>query len=385
MTAQRPRILVADDQPDNLLVLEEMLEALYQVQTVGNGQELLEAVARDGAPDLILLDVVMPLMSGFDACRALKADPAKRDIPIIFLSGLESPADEEAGLLLGAEDFIRKPFVAASVLVRVRNLLARKEAAANEREMAVMFSQLEEQKHFAEAQAKMIDMLSEMNSELERFAYVAAHDLREPCRTVVNYGQLLRKLYADCMDEAGRQYLENVVTAARWMYDLVGGLLSFSRSPANLEVSQPVHADEVMLLAMEGLAELKQRTGAEVIVEPLPSVLADRMALVQIFQHLVGNAMKYHKPDIPPKVRVFAKADSEMWHFTVSDNGIGFDSQLQDPFALFRRLHHASGEGMGIVSVCKRLIQAMGGQIWAVSNPGLGSHFHFTLKSAPER
>jgi signal transduction histidine kinase len=384
MTSAKIRILVVDDQPDNLLILEDMLEAKYSVRTVSDGRQLLDEVARWGAPDLILLDVVMPEMNGFDACRALKADPSTRDIPIIFLSGLDDPADEEFALTLGADDFIHKPFIAAVVLARVRNLLARKEAVTRERQIAVMAGQLAEQKHFAEIQQQMISQLSEMNTELERFSYVAAHDLREPCRTVVNYGQLLQKTYSESLDETGREYLDNVVKSAKRMYDLVGGLLSFSRSAANIGVLAPVPADKALVAALEALTTLRAKTFAEIKAEPLPLVQADRMALVQIFQNLIGNAMKFHRPGLRSVIQILAQAEGEMWHFILTDNGIGFDAELQDPFALFLKLHHSgenSGVGIGL-AVCKRLVLAMGGRIWAESTPGKGSRFHFTLKAA---
>lgn len=384
MTPPKACILVADDQPDNLLILEDMLEAHYAVRTASDGLQVLADVKRWGAPDLILLDVVMPEMNGFDTCRCLKEDTRTRDIPIIFLSGLDDPADEEFALSLGADDFIHKPFIAPVVLARVRNLLARKEAVIRERQIAVMESQLAEQKHFAELQQQMINQLSEMNSELEHFSYVAAHDLREPCRTVVNYAQLLQKTYPDALDETGRQYLDNVVRAARRMYDQIGGLLTFSRSAANMGVLSVIPAEDALLAAMEGLAALKGRSGADVAVEPLPMVQADRMALVQVFQNLIGNAMKFHKPGVPPKVSVSVCREEGMWRFTVADEGIGFDASQEDPFALFRRLHHAEANaGLGVgLAVCKRLVQAMGGSIWAESSPGQGSRFHFTLRVA---
>ncbi|HVI49714.1 MAG TPA: response regulator [Candidatus Sulfotelmatobacter sp.] len=391
MTAVKPRILVADDQPDNLLVLEEMLEERYNVRTVSDGSQLLDEVSRWGAPDLILLDVVMPEMNGFDACRHLKADPLTRDIPVIFLSGLDDPADEEFALSLGADDFIHKPFIAAVVLARVRNLLTRKEAVARERQIAVMESQLAEQRNSSLLQQQMIDRLSEMNSELERFAYVAAHDLREPCRTVVNYAQLLQKLYPDALDATGKGYLDNVIRSGRRMYDLLGGLLDFSRSTANLGTQGEVSSAEALVLALEGVADLRQQTGAEIKSGDMPLVIGDRMALVQIFQHLLSNAVKFHQPGEPPRVDVSAVRDDGFWRFCVADNGIGFDPDMQDPFALFCRLHHA-GEGGAVaaqnvsvgvgLSVCKRLVRAMGGRIWADSTPGHGSFFFFTLKAA---
>jgi|GEM_PF-6353615 len=390
MTEHKPRILVADDQPDNLLVLEDMLEEFYVVRTASDGRQVLDEIDRWGPPDLILLDVVMPEMNGFDVCRHLKGDALTRDLPIIFLSGLDDPADEEFALSLGADDFIHKPFIAAVVLARVRNLLLRKEAEVRQRQIAVMESQLAEQKNFADIQQQMIDQLSEMNSELERFSYVAAHDLREPCRTVVNYAQLLQKTYPEALDETGRLYLDNVVRSAKRMYDMVGGLLAFSRSSSNLGLEVPVCVDEALHAALEGLTDLRKQTGAVIEADHLPTVMADRMALVQILQNLIGNAVKFHQLGEAPKIHISAtEREGGMWRFCVADNGIGFDMETQDPFALFSRLHHAaevgvlSSQGVGVgLSVCKRLVQAMGGRIWADSVPGQGSRFFFTLKAA---
>lgn len=383
MMANGPLILVADDQADNLLVLEELLEDRYRVLCVGDGLQLLDLIEEFGPPDLILMDVVMPGMDGFETCRQLKAAPATRDIPIIFLSGLDGSGDEEFGLSLGADDFIHKPFVAAVVLARVRNLLARKEAVRQERQIAVMESQLAEQRQQAQMQQQLIDRLTILNSELERFTYIAAHDLREPSRTLVNYGQLLQKSLAGKLASTEQDYLDHVVASARHMYDLVGGVLEFSRSPANLGVLQPVDSGEACQAALDRLGGLIETSEASVSIGTLPWVEADPMALLQIFQHLLGNALKFHRPGVAPKVAISAERQDEDWQFCIADNGTGFDAANQDPFELFRRAHPRDGyDGVGVgLAVCKRLLQALGGRIWAETTLGEGSRFYFTVKA----
>jgi signal transduction histidine kinase len=375
MTANRASILIADDQPDNLLVLQDLLAESYSVSTASSGQEVLDFVTVQGLPDLLLLDVVMPGLDGFEVCRRLKAQPGSRDIPIIFLTALDDVRDEERGLALGADDFIRKPFVPLVVLARVRNLLSRREDILRQRHMAVVEARLAEQQ-------KAVDRLTVMNTELERFAFVAAHDLREPLRTVISYSQLLEHQCGDRLGPDERQSLNFIVDGCKRMYGLIGGLLAYSHITANMGIPQRTCSANACTLAIENLTAIIRETGAIVIVrEGLPEVEADELQLVQVFQNLIGNAVKFHRPGRLPNVRVGARRTPEGWEFSIADDGIGFSPAEQDVFELFRQLRRSDGyggSGVGL-AICKRIIQRLGGRIWAESAIGQGSTFFFTV------
>jgi signal transduction histidine kinase len=385
MTDPRPRVLVVDDQPDNRLVLEDLLSADYLVATASDGAAALACLDRPGEPfDLVLLDVVMPGLDGFEVCLRLRSRPALNDLPIIFLSGLETADDEERGLSLGADDFIHKPFVPLLVLARVRNVIGRRQAAVRARTIAVFEARIAEQQRTAEAMQTMIARLTEANTELERFAFVAAHDLREPLRSITSFAQLLERHLGDGLDPRGHEYLGFIIGGARRLNDLIGGLLVYSHLTANIGPPSPVSAAAACRAALDTLAAIIADSGAVIDVAPLPMVVAQDLPLVQVFQNLIGNALKFRAPDRVLHVAVTAEPDGTDWHVAVHDNGVGFDPEEQDVFDLFRQLHPfdgPGGSGLGL-AICKRIIHTLGGRIWVDSRRGLGSVFHFTLPAA---
>jgi len=377
----RPLILVVDDQSDNCLVLEDLLIASYEVETIGDGPAALSRLECEPVPDLVLLDVMMPGLDGFEVCRRLHLQPLSREVPVIFLTGLDSPRDEEYGLSLGADDFIHKPFVAPLVLARVRNVIGRREAALRQRQIAVIEARLAEQTRVADAMQAVIERLTVMNTELERFAFVAAHDLREPLRSVTSFAQLLERHLAGQLDPVGRDYLRYVVDGARRMHELIGGLLAYSYVTSNVGPPARVSAEAACRVAVESLETIIRESRAEIVIGALPEVQADELPLMQLFQNLIGNAVKFRAPGTPCRVEVTARAGDGEWVFSVADNGIGFNPAEQDVFELFRRVRpHDGPAGSGVgLAICKRIIQALGGRIWAESHPGEGSVFSFSL------
>jgi PAS domain S-box-containing protein len=223
--------------------------------------------------------------------------------------------------------------------------------------------------------------LARSNAELEQFAYVASHDLQEPLRMVSSYMQLLKRRYHGKLDADADEFIDFAVTGAARMQSLILDLLAFSRVGTRGSVCEPVRCDEVVERALANLRLAIEESGAEVEVEPLPVVTGDSLQLSQVFQNLVGNALKFRGPE-PPRVHVSAtKLDGE-WQFRVRDNGIGIDPQYADRvFIIFQRLHKKesySGTGIGL-AICKKIVERHGGRIWVESEPGQGATFCFTL------
>ncbi len=228
---------------------------------------------------------------------------------------------------------------------------------------------------------QLVEHLTGMNTELERFAYVASHDLQEPLRSISLYSQLLQRRYEGRLDQDADDYLRFLVTGAKRMHALITDLLTYSRITDKGAPFAEVSADDACAAALENLQESLRETGAQVTVGPLPHLEADPLQLMQLFQNLIGNAIKFHKPGIPPEVTVEARPMDHHWQFTVRDNGIGIEPTGQDIFEIFRRLHPISaypGTGVGL-AICKRIVQRHGGRIWAESEPGQGTTIHFTL------
>lgn len=224
--------------------------------------------------------------------------------------------------------------------------------------------------------------LARSNADLEQFAYVASHDLQEPLRTVCGFVQLLAKRYAGQLDARAAEYITFVVDGVKRMQTLILDLLAYSRVGTQEHALAPTDCsalvDQILATLQTGIGE----TGATVTRDPLPTVQADCVQLTQLFQNLIGNALKFHRKGVPPVVHVSATLKHQEWLFGVQDNGIGIEAPHTDRiFAIFQRLHPSSdypGSGVGL-AICKKIVERHGGRIWVASTPGRGSAFYFTL------
>ncbi len=227
--------------------------------------------------------------------------------------------------------------------------------------------------------------LARSNAELERFAYVASHDLQEPLRTIASFTELLDRRYGGAFDERGRAYLRLVVQGAERMKTLVDDLLVYSRVGAEQLTLAPVSLDRVLAEALTNLSGVLDGSGARVTSDVLPVVLGSELQLVQVMQNLVGNALKFRREGVTPTVRVTSARDGDEVRVSVRDNGIGIEARyLERIFVMFQRLHRREdypGTGLGL-AICRRVVERHGGRMWVESTPGEGSTFHFTLRAA---
>ena len=223
--------------------------------------------------------------------------------------------------------------------------------------------------------------LERSNGELENFAYVASHDLQEPLRKIQAFGDILSDEFADQLGD-GKDYLERMQAAAGRMSTLIEDLLAFSRVTTHAKPFVRVNLDEVFLDVVEDLSDRIERTGGSVTAGALPAINGDETQLRQLFQNLIGNALKFHKPDEPPAVRVECEKTDTTVTVRVTDNGIGLDEKYADRiFAVFQRLHgrdEFEGTGIGL-AVCKKIVERHGGTITVTSQPGKGTTFVVSL------
>lgn len=223
--------------------------------------------------------------------------------------------------------------------------------------------------------------LQRSNQELEQFAYVASHDLQEPLRAVTGYTQLLMSEYGDRFDDTARSYAEFVIDGAKRMQHLIHDLLAYSRVGTRGKEFAPTDCNAVVKEALRNLQVAIAESYAEINVEPLPTLKADRSQLVQLFQNLIGNAIKFCQQD-RPQIQIRAIQRETDFLFQVEDNGIGIKPQyLERIFEVFKRLHtrrEYPGTGIGL-AICKKIILRHGGHIWAESTPNLGTTFFFTI------
>ena len=482
-------VLVVDDTEANRYVLKRCLtQAGYAVIEAVDGAQALELVWT--MPDLVVLDIKLPDIDGFEVCRRIKAEPATSGVLVLNISASFTNSEARvSGLENGADSYLIQPMEPAEFLATVRSLLRLRDAErtairreARYRALVEASSQavwmlddrgvlLEEQglgalldcrvprsagawldrfhtddagrlragweqafaasrpweekgrvrtaagqtRHvhlrvvpwseqadgpvvewigsasdittLVEAERQLtgkVDELARSNQYLEHFAHVLSHDLQEPLRTITTYLDLIQQKSGPHFDGKGGRYVGFINDAAQRMRQLIAGVLQYSKlthSPQRERIALDGALDE----ALANLQPQIDAKGATVTRDPLPSAAVDRTQIVQLFQNLVSNSLKYCA-DRPPVVHISATAAEGLHRIAVADNGIGMEPQhLDQVFEMFRRLHsHERYEGTGIgLALCRRIVEHHGGKIWAESTPGQGSVFTFTLPVLP--
>jgi PAS domain S-box-containing protein len=243
-------------------------------------------------------------------------------------------------------------------------------------------------KEAEEVLRKTLEELRRSNEELGRFAYIASHDLQEPLRMVASYLQLLSKRYKGKLDSDADDFIAFAVDGATRMQQLIQGLLAYSRVATKAKELLAVSSEEALRRALANLRDAMEESGAVVTHDPLPNVLADEVQLLQLFQNLIGNAIKFRRPGVPQVHISAAKCDAGKWTFSVRDNGLGIDSQyFERIFGLFQRLHKReefAGTGIGL-AICRKIVERHGGRITVESRLGQGSTFGFALEGSATR
>jgi hypothetical protein len=219
------------------------------------------------------------------------------------------------------------------------------------------------------------------NRDLEQFAYIASHDLQEPLRAVGGYVKLIQRRFPEQMDEKAVQYINGAAEGADRMERLITDLLAFSRVGTHGGAFAPASLDAVLDTALGNLSASIANARVKITRDPLPTLTVDATQMMQIFQNLIGNAIKF-RSERPPEIHIGAKREPGRWVFSVRDNGIGIEPQYFDRiFQIFQRLHtraHYPGTGIGL-AICKKMVERHGGAIWVESQPGQGATFHFSL------
>src|SRR5262245_34379065 len=241
-----------------------------------------------------------------------------------------------------------------------------------------------ERKQAEEDLKRTTEELTRSNRELEQFAYIASHDLQEPLRMVAGSTQLLARDYKDKLDSLATEYIGFAVEGAKRMQMLINQLLNYSRVGAQRKPFEPVDCQKIYEAAVANLKIAIAESRAALTHDPLPTVMGDNVQLLQVFQNLLANAIKFQRRE-HPQIHVCAEQKDGQWEFAVRDNGIGIDPKHHERlFGIFQRLHSRekySGTGIGL-AICKKIVEQHGGRIWVESAPGKGSTFYFTIPLA---
>jgi two-component system, sensor histidine kinase and response regulator len=380
----RVNILLVDDQHPNLVALEAMLQGLGQnLIRAQSGREALKWLLTHECA-VILLDVKMPEMDGFETATLIRQRDKSRHTPILFLTAADkSHTDAVRGYAVGAVDYLVKPvvpeFVRSKVavfveLARKSDLLRRQSQLLAENEQAAL--------ELAETRAELVRELEHKNRELESFSYAVSHDLRAPLRRIDSFSRAVLETQGDRLDEAGQRYLQRVREASQHMSELIDDVLYLSRvSRAELR-EQEVDLSALVSLILARLQESEPGRKVENRVRPAVIVTGDGKLLRIALENLLENAWKFTGKQPESRIEFgVTQASGEPTYF-VRDNGAGFDMAYADRlFGPFQRLHpHGDfpGSGIGLATV-QRIIHRHGGRVWAEGLVGQGATFQFTL------
>jgi signal transduction histidine kinase len=382
--SERVNVLMVDDQPENLVALEAMLEPLGQnLVPARSGRDALRALLTLDAA-VVLLDVRMPDMDGFETAELIRSRERTRDTPIIFLTAADR--DETLalrGYAVGAVDYLTKPVVPELVrskvavfveLAKKSQLLRRQADQLRESEQAA--------RELAEARAVLVEDLEQKTREMETFSYAVSHDLRAPLRRIDGFSRALLELEADRLDGDSVRYLRNIRQAAGDMSELIDGMLALARvARADLRV-RAVDLSAVADTVAGQLREAEPDRAVDLVIRPEVRGTGDPQLLRVVMQNLLENAWKFTRTRPAPRIEFGTLNPHSDPTYFVRDNGVGFDTGYADRlFKPFQRLHSTrefEGTGIGLATV-HRIIQRHGGRIWADSTPGEGATFSFTL------
>lgn len=397
---QRAKILLVDDRPENLVTLEAILEDLGEdLVRASSGREALRQVLNHDFA-VILLDVKMPDIDGFETAALIRERERSRHTPILFLTAHRDDEHLFRGYYAGAVDFLFKPLnpevlrskVSVFVELAKKNELLRVHAEVLESRNAELERTVAErqkaEEHVRQLNAELERRVAERTEELRRsndqmreFTYAAAHDLQEPLRTVASYAQLLAARYRGKLDADADEFITFVVEGVQRMHVLLKDLLAYSQT-ANSDTAIHGQANLTSVLAkvIHSLEVTLRESSAEITHDPLPTVHGDPLQLGQVLQNLISNAVKYRSLE-SPRIHVAAERCGNEWVCSVKDNGLGIDPQYKELiFGIFKRLHGKQYPGTGIgLALVKRIIERHGGRVWVESEPGQGSQFFFAL------
>jgi signal transduction histidine kinase len=385
------KLLLVDDREDNLLAIGAILEQDgYSIHKARSGRAALRTLLKEIDFTLILMDVQMPDLNGFETATLIYERDLLIHIPIIFITANDYTEENIfKGYRMGGVDYLYKPvnpdLLRTKVGVFVELYRKNHQLRQQEQHLTRLNEQLMEN----------VKQLKSTNEELERFAYAASHDLQEPLRKIMLFSERLGSKSRD-LDEEGQGFIQKILRASSRMQVLIKNILEFSKSAVHSDAFEETDLNLLLESILSDLEVSIEQKRAVFVIEPLPVLRILPGQLRQLFQNLIINALKFSRESHPPEIRIYAEkipggtADpaaagqtpagdgQEFYHIYVKDNGIGFEQKYADQiFSLFSRLHsYDQFEGTGIgLSICKKIAEKHNGTITAYSAPGEGATF----------
>ena len=407
------KLLLVDDREDNLFSIETILERdNYVIRKANSGRAALRALLKEDDFTLILMDVQMPDINGFETATMIYERDKLRNIPIIFITANDY-GDESIfkGYQMGGVDYIYKPInpdlLRAKVAVFVELYTKNSQLLAQEQKMAAANKRLEEEiqkkirseEKINQLNRQLLDNIERLkatNEELERFAYVASHDLQEPLRKIILFSDQLSVKYGDLLKAEGNDFVDRILKSSERMRMLIKNILSFSRSAVNTEAFEETDLNQLLDGILSDLEITINQKKATIKIDKLPTLRIVPGKFRQVFQNLIINALKFSKPNRSPEIHIYsdivkgaqiADAKRELYNedfcnIHVQDNGIGFEQKYANEiFVLFKRLNsYDKFEGTGIgLAICKKIIEQHSGFITVKSTPDQGTTFTLSV------
>jgi signal transduction histidine kinase len=405
----QPKILLVDDREDNLLSIETILEPDgYKFIKANSGRQALKILLQEYDFAMILMDVKMPNLNGFETAALIYEREKLKHIPIIFITANNFGDDNIfKGYQAGAVDYIYKPInpgvLRAKVTVLIDLYKKNRQLLAQEQRLVAINKNLEleiKERKASEEKVKQLNKqlleniasLESANKDLDRFAFMASHDLQEPLRKIRMFSDRLHLKYQSMLDDDGKTNILRIQKAAERMQNLITDILTFSKiaidKTAFVDTNLNILVDEILV----DLDEEIRSKSAKITVDKLPIVSVNPGLIKPLFQNLIGNALKYSKKDVVPDIKIAhepilqingkAKEKDRYCKIMIQDNGIGFDQKYaEEIFGMFKRLHHNTefqGTGIGL-ALCKKIVEQHKGFISARSKINEGSTFIISL------
>ncbi len=350
----RPEILLVDDTPEHIEAAVSVLRRSFKVRIASKGSTALKLVEQH-KPDIILLDVYMPEMDGFEVCRTIKGNKDFCSVPVIFLTSSDDEESIKKGFELGAQDYVTKPFNISELLARVNTHI-----------------QLKQQAEF----------LKEANSELESFCYTVSHDLKAPLLSLNKLTEYLGDDYADRLDGDGMELLAAIREKSTEVIDIVDHLLEFSRMCEMKMEKEIISLEKVFFEAYSELIGNEPQRLVEFKVQKLPHINGDSVMIKLLVSNILSNSLKYTRRKEKAVIEVtFSESENE-YVVSVRDNGAGFNMMYSSRlFGVFQRLHSQTefeGSGIGL-AICQRILKRHNGRAWMTGEVDKGASFNFTF------
>lgn len=349
-------ILIVDDTPEQIESAMYVLKSNnYKVRVAKKGSAALNSIEKK-APDLILLDIFMPEIDGFELCKLIKSNESFKNIPVIFLTSSDDELSIKKGFDLGAQDYVTKPFNSTELLARVNTHIKLKQQTQS---------------------------LWEANKELDSFCYSVSHDLKAP---LLSIGKLIDYLYCDYIDKLGddaNNLLTNIKRKSSELTDIIDHLLDFSRM---CELTMNLEEIDMSVLFKSVYDELTPAQPSSRIIDidikPLPAITGDIIMLRLLITNILSNSIKYTSTRQLSKIEVDFTEHQSNYVFCIRDNGVGFDMKYSSRlFQVFQRLHSSKefeGSGVGL-SICQRILKRHGGKAWMTGEVDKGAAFYFSF------